>query len=345
MRLAVVNTQVPFVRGGAEQLAGWLVDNLREHGHNADLVNLPYRWHPAQKLLEHALVARLTRIADVDRVIGFKFPSYYVPHDNKVLWVLHQFRAAYDLWGTEFQVLGDTTEAPYLRRAIVEADNQLLREVRRVYVISQTTGRRMHKFNGIEPTVLYPPLGDDRAYYSEDPGDYVFFPSRINPIKRQYLAVEAMRYVTSDVRLVIAGGADIRGTDLETVSNRIAELKLHGRVELLPGWLPEQRKLELLARCLGVLFIPFDEDYGYVTLEGFLASKPVITCSDSGGPLELVEDGVSGWVADPDPRSIAEAIDRLAADRSRAVRMGRNGPERIRDLGINWDHVVEELTA
>ena len=82
-----------------------------------------------------------------------------------------------------------------------------------------------------------------------------------------------------------------------------------------------------------------------MTLEGFLASKPVITCSDSGGPLELVEDGISGWVAEPDPRSIAEAIDRLAADRERAVRMGVSGRERVRALGISWDHVVEELTA
>ena len=126
MRIAVVNTQVPFVRGGAEQLAEWLVDRLREHGHRAELVSLPYRWDPPQKLLEHALAARLTRISDVDRVIAFKFPSYYVPHDDKVLWVLHQFRAAYDLWGTEFQVLPDTTEGRYIRKAIIEADNRLL---------------------------------------------------------------------------------------------------------------------------------------------------------------------------------------------------------------------------
>ena len=109
--------------------------------------------------------------------------------------------------------------------------------------------------------------------------------------------------------------------------------------------MPEQRKLDLLARCLGVVFPPYDEDYGYVTLEGFFASKPVITCTDSGGPVELVEDGVSGWVAEPDPRSVAEAIDRLATDRNRAARMGMAGLERVRALEINWDHVVEELTA
>jgi glycosyltransferase involved in cell wall biosynthesis len=343
MRVAVVNTQVPFVRGGAEELADGLVDRLRRYGHQAELVNLPYRWEPPQKLLEHALVARLTRISDVDRVIAFKFPSYYVPHDDKVLWVLHQFRAAYDLW--DAQVLRDNTEGRYVRKAIIDADNRLVREVDRVYAISKVTARRMHSFNGVEPAVLYPPLANAEAYYCGEPGNYFFFPSRIHSLKRQHLAIEAMRYVSSDVRLVIAGDADFRGDDLDRVAKLVADRAVRGRVQLLPGWLPEQRKLELFAHCLGVLFPPSDEDYGYVTLEGFLASKPVITCTDSGGPLELVEDGVSGWVVEPEPRAIAEAIDRLAADRNRALRMGRNGPERIRALGINWDHVVKELTS
>ena len=334
----------PVPPGGAEQLAEWLVERLCEHGHQTELVSLPCLWHPPHKLLEHALAARLTRITDVDRVIAFKFPSYYIPHDDKVLWILHQHRPAYDMWGTDFG-LPDTVEGRYTRKAIIEADNRLLAEARRVYVISQVIARRMRTFNGVEPSVLYPPLGDEDSYYCEEPENYVFFPSRINSVKRQELAAEAMGHVSSDVRLVIAGDADFRGTDIERLSKLLDERELHGRVELLAGWLPERRKLELLAHSLGVLFTPYDEDYGYVTLEGFLASKPVITCTDSGGPLELVEDGVSGWVAEPDPRSIAEAIDRLAASRERAGRMGLNGRERVRALEINWNRVIEELTA
>jgi glycosyltransferase involved in cell wall biosynthesis len=345
MRIAVVNTQVPFVRGGAEQLAEWLVDQLLNRGHRAELVSLPYRWDPPHKLLEHALVARLVQISDVDRVIAFKFPSYYVPHEDKVLWVLHQFRTAYDLWGTEFQVLPDTPDGRYVRRAIFEADNRLLGEARRVYAISQVTARRMCTFSGVKPSVLYPPLGNGDAYYCGEAKNYIFFPSRLNAVKRQDLAIEAMRHVSSDVRLVIAGQADFRGNDAERLSKLACDPGLSGRVQLVPGWLPEQRKLDLLAHSLGVLFPPFDEDYGYVTLEGFLACKPVITCTDSGGPLELVEDGISGWVTEPDPRAIAEAIDRMATDRDQTARMGMNGRERIQTLGINWDHVIEELTS
>ena len=344
MRIAVVNTQVPFVRGGAEQLAEWLVDRLRDYGHQADLVNLPYCWFPPESLLQHALAARLTRISDVDRVIALKFPSYYIPHDNKVLWVLHQHRPAYDLWGTATDLTPDTGDGRYVRAGIVDADNRFLRQARRIYVISQVIARRMQTFNGIEPTVLYPPLGDETPYYSEEPQNYIFFPSRISWVKRQDLAVRAMRHVKSNIRLVLAGAPDAP-SELEPVANLAADPELRDRVELLTGWLPEQRKLQLLAGCLGVLFPPRDEDFGYVTLESFLASKPVITCSDSGGPLELVEDGVSGLVAEPDPRSIAEAIDRLAADRARSRAHGTGGRARVRELGINWDHVVEELTA
>jgi glycosyltransferase involved in cell wall biosynthesis len=341
MKIAVVNTHVPFVRGGAEALSEWLVEQLREHGHQTEHVRLPFWVAPPQTVLENALAARFTRITGVDRVIALKFPAYYVPHDDKVLWVLHQHRPAYELWGSDFQQeLPDTVEGRYVRRVIVDADDRLLREARRVYSISGVIARRMRTFNGVEPTVLYPPLGDEASYYSAEPERYLFFPSRVAPIKRQDLAVEAMRYVSSDVRLVIAGPGD-----MERVARLAAAHDVQGRVELLGGWMPEQRKLDLLARCLGVVFTPYDEDYGYVTLEGFLASKPVITCTDSGGPVELVEDGISGWVTEPDPRAIAEAIDQLAADRGRAARMGAAGRERVRALEINWDHVVAELTA
>ncbi len=137
MKIAVVNTQVPFVHGGAEQLAEWLVDQLREHGHQAELVLLPYWVAPPQTVLENAIAAHFTRITGVDRVIGLKFPSYYVPHDDKILWVLHQHRPAYELWRSEFQQeLPDTIEGRYVRRAIIDADNRMLPEARRVYAIS-----------------------------------------------------------------------------------------------------------------------------------------------------------------------------------------------------------------
>jgi len=98
---------------------------------------------------------------------------------------------------------------------------------------------------------------------------------------------------------------------------------------------------DLYAGARGVVYTPFDEDYGYVTLEAFLAARPVITATDSGGPLEFVRDGVNGFVCAPDAMPLAAAINRLAADRSLAERLGHAGQSVART--ITWDGVIEQL--
>ena len=80
-----------------------------------------------------------------------------------------------------------------------------------------------------------------------------------------------------------------------------------------------------------------------MTLEAFLARKPVVTCSDSGGPNEFVVDGVNGFVCAPQPGELSAAINRLAADRTRAAAMGDAGCEVA--SGITWDGVIEKLVS
>jgi glycosyltransferase involved in cell wall biosynthesis len=119
---------------------------------------------------------------------------------------------------------------------------------------------------------------------------------------------------------------------------------LETRVELIPRWISEQEKADLIARSLGVLYVPFLEDsYGYVTLEAFQAHKPVIICSDSGGPLEIVQDGINGLVVAPDARSLAAGMDRLRADPEAAAAMGERAHQSLQLKEINWDHVVSSL--
>src|SRR5690606_19309673 len=95
------------------------------------------------------------------------------------------------------------------------------------------------------------------------------------------------------------------------------------------------------AGALAVIYAPFDEDYGYVTLEAFLAAKPVVTASDSGGTLEFVADGENGFVCAPDAEALGTAIARLAADPPLAARLG--GAGRTRAAAVTWDGVVEQL--
>jgi glycosyltransferase involved in cell wall biosynthesis len=101
-----------------------------------------------------------------------------------------------------------------------------------------------------------------------------------------------------------------------------------------------------MAGALACAYLPFEEDsYGYVSLEAYQACRPVVTCRDSGGTLEIVEDGVTGRIAAPDPISLARVLDELAADPAAARRMGHAGRRRMDELNISWDHVVERMLA
>jgi glycosyltransferase involved in cell wall biosynthesis len=175
--------------------------------------------------------------------------------------------------------------------------------------------------------------------------DYVFYPCRITGHKRQHLAVEAATHLASDARVVIAGAAD-SPEQLRPLKETIERHGLQDRVQVIARWISEEEKAELIAGSIGVLYIPFLEDsYGYVTLEAFQAHKPVITCSDSGGTLEIIEDGENGFIVAPEPAALAVAIDRLRSDPAAAATMGERGRETLRVKDINWDRVVTSLLA
>jgi glycosyltransferase involved in cell wall biosynthesis len=343
MKIAIVNNQAPFVRGGAELLAEWLHLKLEEYGHQAEVVRLPFQWNPAERIIDHMLAARLVRLNNVDRVVAFKFPAYYIPHDDKMLWMLHQFRQAYDLWGTPFQGIPDTSAGHKIRQAIIGADRSYLPEAKRIYTNSKIVGHRLRVYCEIESEPLYPPLLDPSPYHCDAYGDYFFYPSRINAVKRQYVAVEAMARLSCAARLIIAGPPDTPG-DLVYLKSVVHEHGLEGRVEIIPRWISDEEKLRMLAGARGVIYIPLGEDsYGYVTLEAFHARKPVITLADSDGTLELIRDGQNGRVA-TGVHGLAAAIEELVAEDALAERWGRSAWETISELEISWDRVVRCLT-
>jgi glycosyltransferase involved in cell wall biosynthesis len=345
MKVAILNNCVPFIAGGAEHLAEALRQKLEEHGHQAMLIRIPFQWHPSEKILDHVLACRLIKLKGVDRAIGLKFPAYYVPHDNKVLWLLHQFRQAYDLWGTPYQGIPNTPEGLRIRETIINADNQYLAEVKRIYTNSNVTGDRLKKFNGFDSEVLFPPLAESAHFFCARYGDYMFYPSRVTGGKRQALIVESMRHVKSGVKLVIAGHPETPA-DREAVESLIRRHGLESRVQFLPRFISESEKAELFSAALGCVYTPYDEDsYGYVTLEAYHCRKAVVTCSDSGGVRLLVKDQETGLVVDPDPEQIAMAFDRLHENRVEARGLGEAGFELMAALGINWQTVIDRLTS
>lgn len=345
MKIAIAMVQVPFTRGGAEIHAEMLKDELKKRGHQADIITIPFKWYPTSTLLDCMLMGRTMDLAEVngeriDRVIAMKFPAYYVKHDNKVLWLLHQHRQAYDLWGTKYGDLQDLPDGEYIRDMIKKHDNKYISEARAVYTNAQNTSNRLMKYNGIKSQALYhPPLNHDK-FHCDEYGDFIFYASRIDPIKRQRLMVEAARYTKTNVRFVIAGSGS--KSEIEYINNLVEKYKLSDKVKMA-GFISEEDKIDYYAKCLGVYFGAYDEDYGYITLESFFSKKPVIVHKDSGGPLEFVVDRENGYIIEEDANVLAERIDQLFLDRKKAQLMGESGYNSLKDKHIDWDYVIDKL--
>ena len=286
------------------------------------------------------LAASLTKIAGVDRVIAFKFPAYLVPHEHKVVWLLHQFRQFYDLWDDA---------APHepcvraVRDLVMQADDRCMAGAARLFANSAVTAGRLRRFNGVHAEVLLPPLPRPEDFKPLQLGDYVFAGGRINGFKRQLLAVEAMRHTDSSVGLIVAGAPET-AADLEAIESARDASGCPERIVIVPRFIEEHQKVELVNRSLACFYAPIDEDsYGYVTLEGAQAAKALITTTDSGGILDLVIDGRSGVVCPPDPVEIGQAFDRLHRSSRSAQQLGAGAHERMLELGISWNHVLRQL--
>jgi len=340
MRIVVAEARVPFVRDGAELHAQSLVTQLRGRGHDAESVALPFDGRK-DELLQQAAAWQMLNLSTsnarpVDVLIATRFPTWFARHPRKVVWLIHQHRAAYDLFGTSYSDFTTSEEDMRLRAQLTALDSKAFAECERIVTNAQNTADRVHRFNGIAARPLYhpPPLADQ--LHNGPYGDYILLIARLEPLKRVDLAIHAIAQADRSVRLVIVGDGSQRAA-LECLA---AQTSAAERITFR-GALWGSAVTELYAGARGVLYAPYDEDYGYVPLEAFLAAKPVITAKDSGGPLEFVRDGVNGFVCAPDSASLASAINRIAADPSLAERLGRAGQSVAH--AITWDGVIEQL--
>jgi len=341
--ILICTTQVPFTTGGAEAHVAGLRRALIEAGYNAEVVALPFKWYPPEEIMRSALAWRMLDLREangkpVDLVIGMKFPAYLVAHERKVLWIIHQHRSAYNLWDTPFDDLSTYPDGAQVREWIRNCDNRLIPEAKRVFANSKTVAYRLRRYNKIESQPLYHPPPRAESLRCGEQGDYIFYPSRLEPQKRQELLIEAAQYLRTPLKIILAGGS----RDPKRYESLVKKYDVKDRV-CLRGFVQESEMVELYANALGVCYLPFDEDYGYVTLEGMLSSKPVIVARDGGGATEFIEHGSEGLIVEPEPRAIAESLDSLYADRARARAMGERGREKLTAMNLSWENVVENL--
>ncbi len=331
--------QVAFVRGGAEIFTDTLVTELRERGHEADLVTIPYQTWPNERLLTSGLMWRLLDLdvnaeINAELVIATKYPSYLIQHSNKVVWLVHQLRQAYELDRTDLGQLDESVFDHSIRQKIQAMDRVALGDARKLFATSRNVAERLRRSTGLEAQVLpHPP--QDLAFRCDSYQPFVLSVGRLDRRKRIDLLLEAAMHEPG-LELVIVG----EGPDRERLEELSASPHLNSRVRFA-GNVSEAALAELYATCRVVYYAPIDEDFGMVPFEAFRSGKPVVTTTDSGGPLDVVGDYESGRVTDPDATAIAAALKELIADEAAARAYGEAGRKAVES--VNWDVAIHRL--
>ena len=349
MRIGVLQTQVPFISGGAERHSANLCRALQEHGHEVVEITLPFKWYPRESLIDSILAARLTDLSETagvptDLMIGLRFPAYLARHSNKVYWIIHQYRQAYDQWDAGVSELLEDPQGDAIRHLVRAEDRAAFSETAHpIYANSGTVAQRLQTYLGQKATALYHPPPNAGKLAQGPFGDYLFAPGRLNPSKRPELLLKALARTAPPLRLVIAGVAE-NSSYLETLKSQAQQLGIADRIDWLGG-IDDTEMQATYANARAVVFVPQNEDYGYITLEAMLSGKPVITTTDSGGPLEFITHGKQGIVCEPEAHELARNFESVMQDKALAERMGASGYQHYHALNISWDHVVETLTG
>jgi glycosyltransferase involved in cell wall biosynthesis len=381
MKVAMVCPRgVPPIRGGAERLWDGIVREINARTpHHAELIAIDAPEATLPDVVHSYARFDALDLAAYDLVISSKYPAWMIKHPRHVVYMAHPLRGLYDTYagalpmpsgGTSSQArsLFDTLriEAPGLmhaRRKVLHSAlamvdelppdhpdlafpgplaRQLVRWLDRDALdpvntsahlaISRTVARRDGYFpDRTNVEVVIPPSSMEGL--ESGVGRHLFTASRLDHPKRIDVLIDAMAHVTGDVELRIAGtGPQERA--LRERSSHDARVRFLGHID-------DDQLLNEYSSAIAVPFIPMDEDLGLITLEAQMSHKPVVTCRDSGGPTELVDDGVEGFVVDPTARHIGQALQRLVSDRALAEDMGRRGFDRARR--VTWDRVLEAL--
>ena len=380
MKIAIVApSPVPFSVGGAEKLWWGLLREINANTpHQAELIKLPTRELSFWDLLDSYEAFSQLDLTYFDLVISTKYPAWMVSHPRHICYMQHRLRGLYDCY--HFNKLPDRLETTHpdllavqrlldsrpSRRALPEVFGRLrdLRNredipsaafqfpgsfikqvieyldgaglqrhaIQKYYAISQTVARRRAYFPRSAPVQVLNHPSNLEGFHCRD-FNYLFTASRLDNPKRIGLLVEAMRFVKSPIQFRIAG----EGPD----AARLKDLAQNDPRIVFLGFRSDAQLIEDYASALAVAFVPYDEDYGLITIEAMMSGKPVLTVSDAGGPTEFVIHGETGFCVDPAPIAIAEAIDRLATDPAEAARMGEKASRMV--ASISWSHAVGEL--
>jgi len=344
MKVLIVTNMVPFVHGGAEELCFHLVKNIREYGHEAEAIKIPFTYEPAERIIEEMVLCKNICLGNADKVIALKFPAYLIPCENKIFWLVHQYRQAYDLWDANQTNIQKDQRGEQIRSFIKNADNIAFKEAKRIFTVSKVISKRLKYYNNIESISLPSPINDPQNFNGKTQASYIFAGGRVNSGKRQFLLIQALKYAKG-VNLIIAGPPDNQ-EEAEKIYKIVEEENVKDRVKIDLRFLSREEYADYVNRSSAVAYLPFDEDSaGYVTMEAFQAKKPVITTTDSGGVLEIVAHNKTGWVVEPNAEELGVAMCDAIMNPKKTLELGEKGRVILDLLGLNWENTIKRLLA
>ncbi|MBD3313414.1 glycosyltransferase [Candidatus Woesearchaeota archaeon] len=328
------------IKGGNQLIMESLAKAINKYTkHEAETLFLPLNHYPNSSLLRSYLkyyAKSLSDLSDYDMVISSKFPSYAIRHDNHICYFAHRFRQFYDFWPDyKNQISGLYKASSCIARPIIRRiDTHFLKKAR-IVAYSKFLQARL-KSAGLGSELVYAPPHIEDNEFRQGSYDYIFLPHILDDSrKRISLVIRAMKHIKADIRLKIAGEGPHRKQLMQLA-------KKDNRIEFL-GYKSDNQLARLYSDALCVPFTSYLEDYGLVTVEAMKSAKPVITCTDSGGPLEFVVHNKTGLVCTPDPKSVAECLDFLINNRKDAKKIGKNGLKSVRD--ITWKNAVKTIIS
>ena len=334
---------IPFQSGGIERLAKGLSKAFGEHSdHSAEIVEQPVDERTFFRTAKAYNSFKALNLDHFDMIISLKYPAWMVNHRNHICYMTHRLRGVYDCFPGKVDAIRYIKELPrasrlggvYMRKYIHKMDNKALNSnnITDFFCISETVRQRQEYFPaGIDPKVIYPPT--DLEGLRSEPGKYLFTVSRLDQPKRIDLIIGAFKRVKGDIELRIAGDGSMKD------SLKKMAVSDH-RIKFL-GLLSDEDLVDQYASSIGVVFVPQQEDFGLITVEAMKSKKPVITCNDSGGPVELVENEKSGFVVEPDVDQVADAMQKLIDNKEYAAKLGEAAVEKVRT--ITWRNTVDQL--
>ncbi|MEO8025435.1 MAG: glycosyltransferase family 4 protein [Bryobacteraceae bacterium] len=342
MKIAVLSGSIPIGRSRMDEVASALLRELAVRGHDAESFRIPFDPTPDLGMIHTILAARRLRVANVDRIICLDFPAYCIPHPNKIIWLLQNLRQAYDSADTPYPAIPDTKVGRSIRESVLRADGDALAEASLVVTGTLDLRSSISKFHGRSAEVLrVPPIV--RSAISIERGSFVLCSGPVRRINRQHLLVEAINQCQTPVRLIISGFEESRA-ESGPLREAIRRNGVPGRIEWISEPYDELERTTLMSSALAGAWVSHADPQGETfALESFRFSKPMITCSDSGGIAELVVNGASGWVTAPASIELAKVMDEAYMDRERTANMGLQAHAHAQSLEQNWDEVIERL--